>query len=125
MLSLRPLSTTDPATRTDVWVAAAEDTLANAAVGVSDAMRFGPVGLGVGVGVAVAVTEGLGVGVLPAAAPDDPPPQPATRHTAALRRAGPPNRHLMSATLIKAACPRGNPGVVAPAALPLMAVSQR
>jgi hypothetical protein len=108
MLSLRPLSTTDPATRTDDWVPAAEDTFANAAVGANDAMPFGPVGLGVGDGDGDALTDadGLGVDAPPAAAPDDPPPQPARTHTAALRRAGPPHRHLMGATLINVAVGR-------------------
>jgi hypothetical protein len=100
MLSLRPLSTTDPATRTDVWVAAALETFCNAAFGLSAPTWFGPVGAGGGDG----ITDGDGdgdveglalLGGLAVDAPEDPPPHAAAKETATTRRAGLPTRRLM------------------------------
>jgi hypothetical protein len=128
MLSFLPLSTTDPATRTDVWVAAAAETFCNAAFGLSAATWFGPVGAGGGDG----ITDGDGavdglalLGGLAVDAPDDPPPHAAANETATTRRAGVPTRRLMCTMLVRNAPGRRVRRLVAAAALPLMRASRR
>jgi hypothetical protein len=79
---------------TDVWPAAAAETLLNATVGASDAIPFGPVGLGVGVGVGVVEPTGVTEVVGPPLAADEPPPQPAAHAPARTSRADPSHRYL-------------------------------
>jgi hypothetical protein len=130
MLSLRPLSTTDPLTRTDVWLAAALEIFCNAAFGVSAAMWFGPVGLGGGDGIADGdgVALGLALALLGGAAadgPEDPPPHAAANDTATTRRAGRAQRRLMWTMLVRESIGQASTTLAAAAVLPLMRASRR
>jgi hypothetical protein len=128
MLSLRPLSTTDPTTRTEVWLAAALETFCSAAFGRSAAMWLGPVGAGGGDGIAEGDGLGLALGLLGGGAadePDDPPPHAAAKETATTRTAGLLTRRLMCAMLVRESIGAGRTPLAAAAVLPLMRASRR
>jgi hypothetical protein len=97
--SVTPLSTTDPLMRTEVWVAAAEDTALSALAGAREAMWLGPVGLGVAETLGEGLTLGDGTEAELEEPSEDPPTQPVATDATTARMLGPSQRHVMAATL--------------------------